>query len=80
LIELVETISIEINQAMVGRGEEVLVEGPSRRSNQMLMGRTRGDKVVVFAGPGDLVGRTIELKIVRAAAHTLFGNAERHGS
>lgn len=80
LIELVETISNEINQAMVGRREEVLVEGPSRRSDQMLMGRTRGDKVVVFAGPGDLVGRTIELKIVRAAAHTLFGNAERHGS
>jgi len=73
LNEIQETISAEVNEAAVGSRQEVLVEGPSRRSDQMLMGRTRGDKVVIFAGPADLVGQTIELNITRAAAHTLFG-------
>jgi tRNA-2-methylthio-N6-dimethylallyladenosine synthase len=80
LIEVVETISNEINQAMVGRREEVLIEGPSRRSDEMLMGRTRGDKVVIFSGPKERIGQTIQVKITRASAHTLFGNAEWHGS
>jgi len=73
LIELQESISTEINEALVGSRQEVLVEGPSRRSDQMLMGRTRGDKVVIFAGPNDSIGRTIKLTITRASAHTLFG-------
>lgn len=73
LIEIQGAISAEINEALVGSRQEVLVEGPSRRSDEMLMGRTRGDKVVIFAGPNDLVGRMIELKITRASAYTLFG-------
>jgi tRNA-2-methylthio-N6-dimethylallyladenosine synthase len=32
----------------VGRREEVLVEGPSRRNDQMLSGRTRQGKLIHF--------------------------------
>jgi len=78
LIQLQEAISAEVNGALVGRGQEVLVEGPSRRSDRMLMGRTRGDKVVILDGPPEWIGRTVEVVITRAAAHTLFG-ASRTG-
>jgi tRNA-2-methylthio-N6-dimethylallyladenosine synthase len=77
LIELQEAISAQVSEASVGSRQEVLVEGPSRRSDQMLMGRTRGNKVVIFAGPTDWIGQTIEVTITRASAHTLFGERVR---
>lgn len=73
LIDLQETISAEVNEAAVGGRQEILVEGPSRRSKERLMGRTRGDKVVIFDGPDGLVGRTTGVTISSASAHTLFG-------
>jgi tRNA-2-methylthio-N6-dimethylallyladenosine synthase len=36
------------HEARVGRREEVLVEGPSRRNDQMLSGRTRQGKLIHF--------------------------------
>jgi tRNA-2-methylthio-N6-dimethylallyladenosine synthase len=36
------------HQARVGKREEVLVEGPSRRNDQMLSGRTRQGKLIHF--------------------------------
>jgi len=78
LIEVQEKISTEINEAMVGSRQKVLVEGPSRRSNEMLMGRTRGDKVVILAGKSSLIGQTVALKITRGTAYTLFGEKVNH--
>ncbi len=77
LIELQERISAEINQSLIGTRQELLVEGPSRRSDRLLMGRTRGDKVVIFEGPPECVGQIVEVRITRAAAHTLFGERTR---
>jgi len=73
LIELQEAISLEINRSTIGKREEILVEGPSKRSESRMMGRTRGDKVAIFSGRHDLAGKTIEVTITDAAAHTLFG-------
>jgi len=63
----------------------VLVEGPSRRGDE-LMGRTRTDKTVVFAGPSELVGQLVQVRIEAAWAHTLKGvvdcettETRRHG-
>jgi tRNA-2-methylthio-N6-dimethylallyladenosine synthase len=39
------------NQARVGRTEEVVVEGPSKKDPTVLTGRTRQGKLVHFAGP-----------------------------
>jgi tRNA-2-methylthio-N6-dimethylallyladenosine synthase len=38
-----------------------------------LVGRTRGDQVVVFDGPMELKGTILNLRIVDAASMTLFG-------
>jgi tRNA-2-methylthio-N6-dimethylallyladenosine synthase len=81
LIEMQERISLEKNQELAGKTFEILVEGPARRAeshegNQM-MGRTRGDKCVVYEGTSADLGRLILARIISAASHTLFG--ERTG-
>jgi tRNA-2-methylthio-N6-dimethylallyladenosine synthase len=53
LIELQEAISLERNRATVGRVEEVLVEGPSKKDPHRMSGRTRSNKLVHFAVPLD---------------------------
>jgi len=49
---VIDRSALARHQARVGRIEEVLVEGPSRRDPAMLSGRTRQGKLVHFpAGP-----------------------------
>lgn len=72
LIDMQEAISLEINRGLVGQTHEVLVEGPSRRGDD-LMGRTRTDKTVVFPGGADLVGQLVNVRITGAWTHTLKG-------
>ncbi|MBX3727764.1 MAG: tRNA (N6-isopentenyl adenosine(37)-C2)-methylthiotransferase MiaB [Candidatus Sumerlaeia bacterium] len=72
LITLQEEISLELNRAEEGRVHEVLVEGPSRRGDD-LMGRTRTDKTVVFPGDPALVGQLVPVRIAQACGHTLRG-------
>lgn len=77
LIALQEGISLEKNREMEGREVEVLVEGPARRSGEKgrgnLMGRTTGDKCVIFDGEAGDVGRLRTVRIVEGASHTLIG-------
>ena len=56
LIELQNGIMKRRNEALVGQTFEVLVEGPSRKNEQKLTGRTRSNKVVVFEGAPSLRG------------------------
>ena len=78
LIELQERISLERNRRWEGRTIEVLTESRARRADQPdargnMMGRTTGDKCVIYEGdPGD-VGRLVDVRITEGAAHTLFG-------
>lgn len=73
LIQRQEEISEAKNQALIGHIEEVLVEGYSKRSRKQMMGRTRGDKVVIVPGDEQLIGRIVSVRISGASAHTLFG-------
>jgi tRNA-2-methylthio-N6-dimethylallyladenosine synthase len=70
LIAMQNQISTEINQAAVGRTFEVLVEGPSARNPARLSGRTRQNKLAIFPGPADLVGRRVQ---VQATAGHVWG-------
>jgi tRNA-2-methylthio-N6-dimethylallyladenosine synthase len=73
LIDLVQLQARAANQARVGRSEEVLVEGPSRR-NDLWRGRSRRNTTVNFSGdvrPGTLVPVTI----TGASSTTLSGRA-----
>lgn len=73
LIELQERISLERNQAMIGRTVTALVEDVAPRTEGDLLARTRGDKMVILPGPAEWVGRFIDIAITDANGHTLFG-------
>jgi len=63
----------EKNDTLVGRTEEVLVEGTSRKTSRDVMGRTRTNKIVNFTGSRDLIGKTVRVRIVEAFLHSLRG-------
>jgi tRNA-2-methylthio-N6-dimethylallyladenosine synthase len=60
-------------ESMVGDEVEVLVEGPSRRREWELSGRTPGWLSVNFAGPVSLVGRIVRVRLTAAAPNSLRG-------
>jgi tRNA-2-methylthio-N6-dimethylallyladenosine synthase len=58
----------------IGRIEEVVVEGPSKRDPSVLTGRTRQNKLVHFPSPTPLrVGTYASVLVTEAAAHHLRG-------
>jgi tRNA-2-methylthio-N6-dimethylallyladenosine synthase len=74
LVEVVERHGFARHRARIGKLEDALVEGPSKRDPEVLAGRTRHNKLVHFApergvGPGDLV----DVVITDAAPHWLRG-------
>jgi tRNA-2-methylthio-N6-dimethylallyladenosine synthase len=89
LLEVQGRISLENLQSLVGRELEVIVEGTSklrkhtddavvvgwekRRSLTRLVGRTRGDEIVAFDGPADLVGRIVSVRATGATQLTIHG-------
>ncbi|HVN64186.1 MAG TPA: tRNA (N6-isopentenyl adenosine(37)-C2)-methylthiotransferase MiaB [Candidatus Binataceae bacterium] len=74
LIALQEKISHELNQAAIGSELPVLVEGPARRGNGMLAGKTPQFKTAVFpASEGIAPGDTVNVHIESATGHSLVG-------
>jgi tRNA-2-methylthio-N6-dimethylallyladenosine synthase len=60
-----------IAQAMVGTTQRVLVEGPSRRDPNELMGRTENNRIVNFPAPARLVGQMVDVVITQAYPNSL---------
>jgi tRNA-2-methylthio-N6-dimethylallyladenosine synthase len=61
------------NEAFLGRTVQVLVDGVSKMSNDDVSGRTGSNHVVNLPGPMELIGRLVDVRITRPAAHSLFG-------
>ncbi|MGE5409482.1 MAG: TRAM domain-containing protein, partial [Clostridiales bacterium] len=75
IIDLQQKISYDINQALIGNEETVLVEGFSKKSEKFMSGRTDSNKVVVFPCSESIKeGSYIKVKINRATSGTLFGD------
>ena len=83
LKSVVDRAALARHDARVGRLEEVLVEGVSRRDESMLTGRTRQGKLVHFAptapGPSGTpaAGALAEVTITAGHPHHLSGRLER---
>jgi tRNA-2-methylthio-N6-dimethylallyladenosine synthase len=73
IIELQRVISDELNQSMIGKDYEILVESLSKKSNEMLTGRTDGNKTVIIPKNGTAIGDKIMVRITKANSATLFG-------
>ncbi|MDQ3757174.1 MAG: tRNA (N6-isopentenyl adenosine(37)-C2)-methylthiotransferase MiaB [Actinomycetota bacterium] len=72
---VVERSALQKHAARVGRVEEVLVEGPSKRDPALVSGRTRQNKLVhVPASSGPLpAGTFAQVRVTDAAPHHLLG-------
>ena len=62
-----------ISQNMVGTTQNILVEGPSRKSEHQMSGRTENNRVVNFDGSDALVGQFIDVHITQALNNSLQG-------
>ena len=54
----------ENNKKYIGTTQKILVEGYSKNNQDMLTGRTDTNKVVIFEGPEELIGKIINIKII----------------
>ncbi len=72
LIALQERISAEVNAASVGSEVDVLVEGPARRPDGWVIGKSPQFKTVVLPGPA-APGTLVRVRIEAATSHTLRG-------
>jgi tRNA-2-methylthio-N6-dimethylallyladenosine synthase len=74
LNELQKAITLRKLQRWIGQELDVLLESPSRKSPQDLLGRDDGFHSVVVPGAGHEPGDLVRVAITGAAAHTLFGH------
>jgi tRNA-2-methylthio-N6-dimethylallyladenosine synthase len=72
---VIERSALARHEARVGRVEEVLIEGPSKKRPQVVSGRTAQGKLVhITAEPGRLpAGTWADVRITRGAPHFLVG-------
>ena len=71
---VVERSALHKHRARIGRVEETVVEGPSRKDPSLLTGRTRQNKLVHFRAPGQVpVGAFADVRVTAAAPHHLTG-------
>ncbi len=77
IIEVQKQISFEINSSMVGKAYEVLIESVSKKSDEMLAGRTDGNKSVIIPKNGTSIGEKVIVNINRANSATLFGTLQK---
>jgi tRNA-2-methylthio-N6-dimethylallyladenosine synthase len=74
---VVQDVAFRRNRRLVGSLQEVLVEGPSSKNPEVLVGRTRGNKICYFAGEQQLAGSLVEVRIEDARSFTLRGEIVR---
>ncbi|MBU1084478.1 MAG: TRAM domain-containing protein, partial [Candidatus Omnitrophica bacterium] len=79
LLSVQKTISMRKNKDMIGKPQEVLVEGKSRMSDKELMGRTRNNTPCVFPGEETLIGRLVNVNILDVSPTTLKGEIVNGG-
>ena len=75
LVAVLDRSFLKKHEERVGRTEEVLVEGPSRKSADVLSGRTRQGKLVHFTPPdgGLRDGSLVTVSMYHAGRHHLMG-------
>ncbi len=78
IIALQQKHSLYRTSQHLGKTEEVLIEGPSRKSDEHWMGRTSSNTVVVFPKEHYEVGQFVMVRIDDCTSATLLGEAVGH--
>ncbi|HZN23261.1 MAG TPA: tRNA (N6-isopentenyl adenosine(37)-C2)-methylthiotransferase MiaB [Burkholderiales bacterium] len=73
LQQKIEAGSQAISRRMVGTRQRVLVEGPAKKNERELSGRSDNNRMVNFEGAKHLVGSFVDVLITAALPHSLRG-------
>lgn len=73
IIALQNSLSLESNRRDIGKCFEVLVEGPSKRDESQLCGRTMTNKMVIWSDTDHKPGDLVQVRITDCTQATLFG-------
>ena len=76
LVEVLNEISAKKNSAYIGRVENVLVEGLSKKNRKVYTGRTDSFKLVNFKSDFDFTGEIVDVRITESKTFSLFGECE----
>jgi tRNA-2-methylthio-N6-dimethylallyladenosine synthase len=74
LLALQNEISLERNLVWENKVLRVLVDGKSKNNPDVMSGRTEGNKIVLFSGSDDLVGKFVNIKISKCETFALLGD------
>jgi tRNA-2-methylthio-N6-dimethylallyladenosine synthase len=79
LLEILAKSSLERNEGLLNKVEDVLFEGPAKKGEDMFVGRTRGNRVVIVKANQRLVGQLVPVRFSRVTANTLYGDLVLEG-
>jgi len=73
LLKIQEAITYRKNKSLEGTIQEILVEELSETDKEMLMGRTRTNKIATMPNSGEERGSLVRVRIDKARQHSLSG-------
>ncbi len=73
LITVVEEAAKLKADALVGKTLKVLVDGISKKKQQVLSGYSEGNKLVHFSGDETLIGKIVKVKIIASHLYSVLG-------
>lgn len=73
LLEILHKHSLKRNQESIGTIEEVLIEGPAKKGENMYTGRTRGYRKVMLNSAERLIGELVPVVINHVTISALYG-------
>ncbi len=77
LLRVVDELARKRSAALVGRRVEILCEGRSRTNEARLMGRSPGNKIVIFEGGENHAGQIFDVEITRSSGFSVYGEVNR---
>jgi tRNA-2-methylthio-N6-dimethylallyladenosine synthase len=79
LLSILAKRSLARNESLIGTSEDVLFEGPAKKGENMFVGRTAGNRVVIVKASPRLVGQLVPVRFDRVTVSTLFGELVLEG-
>jgi len=73
---LIEKTTSEHSLTMVGQTFEVLVQGPSKKNDDVLSGYASNGKLINFKGPAYLTGCLVPVKVRESHTYSLLGDLQ----
>lgn len=79
LLNILEKHSWARNQSLLGTVQEILVEAPAKRGENLYMGRNPGNRKVIFPASERLIGELVQVRITEATVSSLKGELVLEG-